>query len=221
MSFGERDYETSSVARVKEKLRAASGKSPSRGGAGAPPVTSVAKVESDRARKNSRTKGSRAELDVAAMFSRWCGEEVRRTPLSGGWSSARFGVSADLVCANKAFPFSCEIKHREGWFLDDLVTGARKDHDKSIVQWWAQCVRSCPKAKLGIKLLFEKEPLLVFRRNRQPWLVMARAFIPARRTCMFLIKTDVGDHEVVVSRLDEFLEHTPVPFGLKNHKESP
>lgn len=220
----DRALKAEKVAEMKARLRAGSGKGPSRGKAEREIVTSVAKVESDRSRKNSRVKGSRAELDVAKMFSEWCGEVVRRTPQSGGWSNARFGVTADLVCANKAFPFSVEVKCREGWLIDDLVTGVRKDHDKSIVQWWKQCVESCPKRKRTPSrntntIEYLKEPLLVFRRNHQPWLVMVRAHVPTRRTCMFLIQTEeFGSQEVVVMRLDEFLKITSVPEGLANHK---
>jgi hypothetical protein len=203
---------------LKENLRGRAGKNSSRGQAGREPVTSVAKVESDRSRKNSRTKGNRAELDVAGMFSEWCGEVIRRTPQSGGWSNAQFGVTADLVCANPNFNYHCEIKHREGWILDDLVTGTRRDHDKSIVQWWSQCLKSCPKKAAPLASVLAKEPLLVFRRNRQPWLVMIRAHVPSRRTCLFLIQTaEFGNQEVVVMRLDDFLMCMPVPTGLKNH----
>lgn len=99
---------TDDLDEIKRAMRAAAGKGPSRAKATRAPVTSIAKVEADRGRKNSRVKGSRAELDVARTFSDWCGEEVRRTPLSGGWSTARFGVTADLVCANPAFPFHVE-----------------------------------------------------------------------------------------------------------------
>lgn len=210
------------LARVKESLRAKAGKGAGRGKAGREPVTSVAKVESDRDRKNSRVKGSRGELDVAQMFSRWSGEVVRRTPQSGGWSNARFGVTADLVCANKAFPFHVEVKHREGWVLDDLVTGNRREHDKSIVQWWKQCVGSCPvlKGKKG-GALFQKKPLLVFRRNRQPWLVMMRWVEcvhedAAKFTLPYAMVPDVS-----VMPLAVFLDLEPVPKGLRNHDVSP
>jgi len=208
---------------LKTALRESAGKGASRGKAGREPVTSVAKVESDRARKNSRVKGTRAELDVAEMFSRWCGEVVRRTPGSGGWSSAKFGVTADLVCPNKRFPFHVEVKHREGWALDDLVTGARREHDKSIVQWWRQCVDSCPRESLGkAGLHLAKAPLLVFRRNWQPWLVMMRDLTfsnevndagPARFTLPWAECPDVA-----VMRLEVFLDLEPVPKGLKNHR---
>lgn len=211
------------VAALKDRLRSSSGKGASRGKAGRDPVTSIAKVESDRSRKNSRVKGTRAELDVAEMFSRWCGEVVRRTPGSGGWSNAKFGVTADVVCANKAFPYHVECKHREHWVLDDLVTGARREHDKSIVQWWKQCVESCPKSRRfhgSGDVELDKEPLLVFRRNRQPWLVMMRSELDSPAP------VGVGHFElpythypnVKVMLLEVFLDLEPVPRGLKNHK---
>lgn len=197
--------------RMKQDLRRQAGKGPSRNKALREPVTSIEKVEQDRSRKNSRRKGNRSELDVAKLFSDWCGEHVRRTPQSGGWSTAKFGVTADLVCPNKAFPFHVEVKHREGWTLDDLVTGARQDHDKSIVQWWKQCMDSCPKieGKRGYVVL-HKEPLLVFRRNRQPWLVMfhTRLDSPNHFT--------VDGYAVSIMLLTEFLDSEPVPKGLKN-----
>lgn len=204
---------------MKDKLKAKSGKNPSRAKQQREPVTSIDKVLSDRGRKNSRTKGNRAELDVAQMFSRWCGNTVRRTPMSGGWSSARFGVTADLVCPKKAFPFHVEVKHREGWTLDDLVTGVRTDHDKSIVQWWQQCVGACPvhrrEGDFGVEVVRLKEPLLVFRRNRQPWLVMfesRRAYPPVGEFSIQVVAMGT-----IVMRLDRFLAHEPVPKGLKNY----
>lgn len=207
---------------TKAKLRSVAGKGASQGRAGREPVTSVAKVEVDRSRKNSRTKGNRAELDVAEAFSRWSGEVVRRTPGSGGWSNAKFGVTADLVCANKAFPFHVEVKHREGWTLDDLVTGVRREHDKSIVQWWKQCVESCPRLKSWpTNNLLAKEPLLVFRRNRQPWLVMARPEVAHRHlnecaAAQFTLPY-APCPDVVVVTLEVFLDLEPVPEGLANH----
>lgn len=206
------------VEYVKAKLRESAGKGPSRNKAGREPVTSVAKVESDRARKNSRVKGTRAELDVAEMFSRWCGEVVRRTPGSGGWSSAKFGVTADLVCPNKKFPYHVEIKHREGWMLDDLITGTRREHDKSIVQWWAQCVESCPRPIRAHFDVLHKAPLLVFRRNRQPWLVMMRWTECGHEDAAKFTLPFAPAPEVSVMRLDVFLDLEPVPRGLKNYR---
>lgn len=108
-------------------------------------------------------------------------------------------------------------KHREGWTLDDLVTGAREDHDKSIVQWWTQCLTSCP---ADSDLEYLKVPLLVFRRNRQPWLVMVRnedvkkheARTPMERTVV------VKRFGTRVCMLDDLLKRWPVPKGLKNHR---
>ncbi len=210
------------LSALKTELREAAGKGASRGKAGREPVTSIAKVQADRDRKNSRVKGCRGELDVAAAFARWSGEVVRRTPGSGGWSNAKFGVTADLVCVNKAFPFHVEVKHREGWTLDDLVTGARSDHDKSIVQWWKQCVDSCPKFRqVGSATELAKEPLLVFRRNRQPWLVMMRwdATEIQEAGGTFTLPFAPAPH-VTVMLLEVFLDLEPVPKGLKNFRRS-
>lgn len=215
--------------RLKEKLRKNAGKGPSRDKQQREPVTSLAKVESDRSRKNSRVKGSRAELDIAQMFSRWCGEVVRRTPGSGGWSNDKFGVTGDLVCSKRKFPFHVEIKHREGWTLDDLVTGVRRDHDKSILQWWVQCLESCPRNDSGTGIIGDmiKEPLLVFRRNRQPWLVMVRAswvgvdtlYTSIPQVVTVMREDGHDDTTVVVMLLSEFLRDQPVPKGLKNHRK--
>ena len=218
-----KEWADKAVGKLKAKLRAMAGKGPSRKKAQRAPHTSVKKVESDRARKNSRVKGSRGENDVAKVFSKWCGEVVRRTPQSGGWSNARFGVTGDLVCDKKSFPFHVEVKHREGWVLDDLVTGMRRDHDKSIVQWWIQCLDSCPKQKWNDgSYSFRKEPLLVFRRNRQPWLVMMNPHVPSRRGPMMATFTlsieHYDDHDVVVMLLEDFLAQQPVPEGLRNHR---
>ncbi len=217
---------------LKKKLRSGAGKGPSRGKAGRGPVTSVAKVEADRGRKNSLDKGNRAELEVADAFARWSGEVVRRTPRSGGWSSAKFGVTADLVCPNPAFPFHVEVKHREGWVLDDLITGVRKEHDKSIVQWWAQCVKSCPKRKIDVAghAVFLKKPLLVFRRNHQPWTVMMQAEacehddVAASFTLPVTSSGAISDvifSRVSVMLLQTFLDLEPVPEGLVNHESNP
>lgn len=198
--------------RAKAKLRKTAGKGPSRAKAQREPQTSIAKVLSDRSRKNSRTKGNRGELDVAKAFSDWCGELVRRTPMSGGWSNARFGVTADLVCTKNAFPFHVEVKHREGWTLDDLVTGVRRDHDKSIVQWWMQCTDSCPNGKM---------PVLVFRRNRQPWLVMVAAVLATHVpgvVDVVMTDSDGINRKVSVMLLTTFLDNVSVPHGLKKHR---
>lgn len=210
------------VAGIKERLRAASGKGASRSSSQHEPQTSIKRTLSKRAKKNSRLKGNRGELGAAEAFSAWSGEYIKRTPGSGGWGGAKeFGTTADLICKKKAFPFHVEVKHREGWMLDDLVTGARADHDKSIVMWWKQCTDSCPRKEKS--RTFKKVPLLVFRRNRQPWLVMVRrvdllnnhVIAPPERS------VDYNLLDVTVMKLEDLLARWPVPQGLKAAMEDP
>ena len=146
-------------------MKSLSGKRPKRNAAAEEPVTSLAKVLSKRDRKNSRTKGANGERNAAKRWSEWTGDHLRRTPQSGGWSNAKFGVTGDLVCDRPKFPFSLEIKVREGWDLEDLITGVRRDGTRSILEWWAQTRRACPANKM---------PVLVFKKNHGVPLVMFR-----------------------------------------------
>jgi hypothetical protein len=108
--------------------------------------------------------------------------------------------------------------------LDDLVTGVRKDHDKSIVQWWTQCVNSCPKVtRKNETSQFTKNPLLVFRRNRQPWLVLLRRNSTVQDVAgAFHVTTGMTfADDVGVLLLATFLRREPVALGLNNHECNP
>ncbi len=244
-----KSYGGDDLDRLKAQMREVTGKAAKTPKELDEPKTSIAKVEQDRTRKNSRTKGNSYELRIAKLFAEWSGEEVRRTPGSGGWSSSKFGVTGDLVCANKRFPFHVECKKREGWTLDDLITGVRKPDDAnpwcSIEAWWRQCIESCPKGPVSVALTgggLLKEPLLVFTRNRQADLVMVRhAFSAvvfaypatdinhgARYLRVTLSRCRDGrgwwptidnTEDVIIMRLDEFLRLACVPKGCKNHKK--
>jgi hypothetical protein len=71
-------------------------------------------------------------------------------------------VAADVVTSDKSFPFSVEVKWQENWCLDQLLTS----EVCKPWQWWEQCVDEAPRNMI---------PLLVFKRNRQPWLYMIDA----------------------------------------------
>lgn len=117
----------------------------------------------------ARTKGKVAEREVAALMQTWWTQiepEARfvRTPMSGGWGApavrTEFRASGDLMTTSSIFPFTVEVKRREGWNMKWFAAGKMSP----VWGWWRQ---SQVQAKeLG------KEPMLWFRRNRQPWLVL-------------------------------------------------
>lgn len=120
---------------------------------------------------NGRSKGKRAELEVAKLCEAWwraLEPECRfvRTPASGGWHGpdvrAEFKTSGDLMSTAKLWPFSVEVKKREGWSLEWLSFG----RPSPVWAWWEQCRKAAREDG--------REPLLLFTRNRAPWLAMAR-----------------------------------------------
>lgn len=201
---------------MKKKLRKLAKKGARRRAAEQTPDTSLKRVLRAKNRKNSRTKGASFENKIAKVFSEWSGMDVKRTPQSGGWANASFGVTGDLVCSNKRFPFHVECKKREGWHLDDLVTGVRVRDTRSIVAWWNQAIETCPEGK---------EPLLVFARNNRQVLVMVREdFVVGRLGTpmryeavpkLTLQCVEQGHRLVTVMTLERFLAATPKPKKRK------
>jgi hypothetical protein len=113
--------------------------------------------------KKSRDKGSRGQREVAKLLSPWWGAEFTSTPMSGGFATKRFrddwNAAADIVTPDETFPFSVEVKWQEDWNMEQLLTS---DVTK-MWKWWDQCIEEAPADKI---------PLLVFKRNRQPWYYM-------------------------------------------------
>lgn len=118
----------------------------------------------------SRSKGARAELEVAALLQAWWqpvqpGCRFVRTPGSGGWHGrdgaevrAGFRVSGDIATTATTWPFCVEVKRREGWTMASVLAGRRSP----VWGWWRQAVTA---AAEGGGLV----PMLVMRRNREPW----------------------------------------------------
>lgn len=102
-------------------------------------------------------KGNGFEREVARAMKEWWDPvevaEWARTPMSGGWSSAAnraaFRACGDVMTTAASFPFSVECKRTER-ILQPAVMRA----------CWLQAVRQAEEAGL--------EPLLVYRRNREP-----------------------------------------------------
>lgn len=204
----------SDLERMKRKLRKLAQKSPRRRAAEATPDTSLKSVERRRNRKKSKHKGNRYENVIAKLFSAWSGLEIKRTPGSGGWGTAAFGVTGDLVCSDRRYPFHHECKKREGWRLEDLVLGVRGKDTRSVKAWWKQCTRECPSGKI---------PTLIFTRNRMADLIMLRASdydalphvgdVPREVMSRFVIR--IRKEVVVILSLENFLKHVQPPKRKK------
>ncbi len=123
---------------------------------------------------NGKKKGARAELEVCRSLHTWwiqvepsVGDEdlhFKRTPGSGGWAHgkgrAAFGTAADVVTNAKLFPFSVEVKHREGWAMSTFLAGKKSP----VWSWWKQACTQGAETK--------KIPMLWFRKNHAEWIVL-------------------------------------------------
>lgn len=114
-------------------------------------------MEKKKKKINSRTKGATAERVTAKLLSEWWGETFHRTPASGG---LRWGkdnrVSGDIVPPNGSnFPYNVENKKVESFSFDQIINGTGL-----FVGWWEQGARDAKEQ--------DKEPLLVFTKNRAP-----------------------------------------------------
>lgn len=115
-----------------------------------------------------RPKGSKAEIEIAKRLKAWWSPfepaEFVRTPLSGGWGGkdlrAGFRASGDVMTTAQKFPFTIEVKRREGWSWTNLLAGKASP----VWGYWKQAVGQA-KEMGGI-------PLLFFRKNRELWSLM-------------------------------------------------
>jgi hypothetical protein len=117
----------------------------------------------------SRQKGKRAERDIAAKIQAWWrqvepGCVYKPTPSSGGWASkdarGEFKTAGDLVTTAKRYPWTTEVKNREQWSVERFFEG----NTSPVWGWWEQTVRQAKEEG--------REPMLFFRKNREPWRVM-------------------------------------------------
>jgi len=126
----------------------------------------------------SRQKGSVAEREVAKLCAVWWariepGCEFTKTPLSGGWSTPKlrgeFKVAGDLVTTATQWPFTVEVKRREGWAPANLERGRASP----VWAWWLQAQKAALEEK--------RVPMLWLRRSREAWRVMVpQAFATMR-----------------------------------------
>lgn len=161
--------------------------------------------------RHSKGKGAEAELEVGRLLTPyWRQLEPEalfvRTPGSGGWRHAkRFGARGDLVHDAKTcklFPFSLEVKRREGWSEPAFLLGSMRG---PVWRWWDQ---ACAAA-----LDDGRRPMLWFRKNHPPaarvlglpvcWLVMIECAVfdrlRLRGMTPPLVRFDDPRHTVVLT----------------------
>ncbi len=114
-------------------------------------------------------KGRKGEREVARLCETWWkkvdkGCSFRRTPLSGGWADVEvrghFKASGDLMTTSDNWPFTVEVKRREGFSIDNLFKGKRTP----AWAWWVQTVTAAKEE--------DRVPMLWFRKNGGEWLIM-------------------------------------------------
>lgn len=133
---------------------------------------------------SEKHKGARGEIQVAKLLATWWAPiepdaRFKRTPLSGGWGDADtrggFKVAGDICTTASRWPFTVEVKRREGWTFGTFASGKRSP----VWGWWRQCIEQAGEE--------ERIPMLWVRKNRQPWLVL----LPERLLVPILVRQDV------------------------------
>lgn len=102
---------------------------------------------------NSKKKGNANELECAKFLKEWTGLEFNRVPQSGGlrWKNSE-GVTGDLVCEDRSFPFSVETKHYKDIKFDEKLKGT-----SFVFKVWDKALRDAERAT--------KHPLVILRKN--------------------------------------------------------
>jgi hypothetical protein len=141
--------------------------------------------------RSQRQKGAVAEREVAAILQEWWrklepGCRFVRTPSSGGWHGREgagvrgdFRASGDLMTTARRFPFTVEVKRREGWSDKGFLAGGRSP----VWEWWTQAQAQADEHKssimaaknegmLGVIPDVVVVPMLVFRRSNEHWRVL-------------------------------------------------
>jgi hypothetical protein len=164
------------------------------------------------AKKNSRDKGNRGERAAAQEFKGWWGTEFARTPSSGGFATPQFradwNAAGDLVTPDTEFPFCLECKWVEDWTMEQML----RNDGCLIFKWWQQTLGECPPDKL---------PLLVFKKNNQPFYCMINTedvasvdFLHDQNIRYFVLpltKNITGTHDmsVYILTLEDFFKLEP------------
>jgi hypothetical protein len=155
------------------------------------------------------------------MLEAWWGQlepdaKFARVPLSGGWGDpqlrAGFQASGDVMTTSPRFPWSVEVKRREGWVWKNLIASKKSP----VWKWWRQAE--------GQALEMGKEPLMFFRHNNERWHIMQRG-ATQRGINQWNIDRSKGnrvalaEHPIVISYPDKGIPNVQVDlWDLAQHE---
>ena len=111
---------------------------------------------------DSRNKGARAEYDVRDSLRDRTSLKWERVPGSGGLNSVH-GLKGDVYVPGMNIRYCVEVKHYKDDTINHLLI---KNPDNTFAKFWAQTVRESEQV--------DKEPLLVFKKDRGHWMVATR-----------------------------------------------
>ncbi len=146
---------------------------------------------------NSRAKGATFERGFAKQLSSWCGFTCARTPSSGGWNKASGDVTPKSPKEMVRFPFSFELKNREGWVFGSLFKpfNVKSAALGAITTWWRQCADDADRGK--------KIPILIFTKRGEHNYCMVRGRVFKALGIQPAVTLNLGKFRVFL--LDEFL----------------
>ena len=118
---------------------------------------------------DSRDKGMRAEYQVRDLLRDQTGIQWERVPGSGGFNASH-GLKGDLYVPDDAYNIRhcIEVKH----YKDDVLNSNLFNVSVSqLEKFWLQTVREAGE--------INKEPLLIFKKDRGQWIVATREEVMA------------------------------------------
>ena len=162
--------------------------------------------------RKSKRKGSSFERKIAKVISSWYGEEIIRTPASGGMRSI---TRSDLTTRNPDyFPFVIECKYREDINFESIIK-----YPKVIIDYWIELKEKVnteywKPSELKI-LKFPKIPIMVLTKNYCPNYIILQEYIiinlsrsveKLKKESFISIHIPELNENIIIFVLEKFLE---------------
>lgn len=113
---------------------------------------------------DSRAKGQRAEYKIRDRFREVTNLPWERVPGSGGFGK-QHKLKGDIYIPNMTAIHCIEIKS----YAEDVITSnLLNDSESQLEKFWKQTLRESQEV--------EKEPILIFKKDRGKWLLATKEF---------------------------------------------